>query len=160
MKKFAFQAIALLIVIFFGLALYTSKIPFVPFLPQTSTTGTVIIGASKFNVEIADTQEKRNKGLSDRENLASDSGMLFIFDKQDKYPFWMKGIKFPLDFIWIRGDLVVDFLQNIQPPIQNQSDQSLTIYTATMPIDKVLEVPAGTIDRLNIKIGDKIQVQK
>lgn len=160
MKKFAFQAIALLIIIFFGLALYASKIPSIPFLPQPTTTATVVIGEGKLNVEIADTQEKRNKGLSDRESLASDSGMLFIFPKQDKYPFWMKGLKYPLDFIWIKGEYVVDFLQNIRPPSLGQADQSLTIYTAKIPIDKVLEVPAGTIDRLNIKVGDKVQIIK
>ncbi len=152
--------VALMIIIFFGLALYTSKIPFVPFLPQPAATAIVVIGANKLNVEVADTQEKRNKGLSGRESLASDSGMLFTFPKQDKYPFWMKGLKFPLDFIWIKGEYVVDFLQNIQPPATNQSDQSLPIYASKEPIDKVLEVSAGTIERLNIKVGDKVQIIK
>lgn len=160
MKKFAFQSIALMILIFLGLAFYTSKIPFVPFLPQTTSKTVVVIGNGKINAEIADTQEKRNKGLSGRDNIASDSGMLFIFNKQDKYPFWMKGLNFSLDFIWIKGDFVVDFLQNVPKPLPNQTDQSLTIYASKMPIDKVLEVPAGTINLLDIKIGDKIKIEK
>ncbi len=88
--------------------------------------------------------------------MASDEGMLFVFPKLDKYPFWMKGLTYPLDFIWIRGDKIVDLLPNIQPPAPGQTDTSLPIYQSKEDIDKVLEVAAGTVQRLNIKVGDTI----
>lgn len=84
--------------------------------------------------------------------------MLFIFPKEDKYPFWMKGVSFPLDFIWIKGDQVVDLLENVSPPRVNQKDIDLPIYVPKESIDRILEVNAGTIARLNIKVGDTIKI--
>lgn len=162
MKKFAFQAVFLIIIIFGGLAIYTSQITNLPFIttPRSTKVEEVIINNVKINVEVADTQEKRSRGLSGRDTLASNSGMLFIFKTEDKYPFWMKGLSFPLDFIWIKNDTIVDLSSDVPPPIPNQTDQSLSIYSSKVPINKVLEVPAGTIVNLNIKVGDKIQVIK
>lgn len=160
MKKFVFQAIFLIIVIFLGLAIYSSKITNIPFIPvtQEEKKEVIIINNSRINVEVADNQEKRTLGLSGRDSLASNSGMLFVFPKEDKYPFWMKGLKFSLDFIWIRKSTVVDLLNNVPTPQPGQTDQSLPIYSSRVPVDSVLEVSGGTIERLNIKIGDKVQV--
>ena len=96
--------------------------------------------------------------MSGREKLASDEGMLFIFEEVDKYPFWMKGLNFPLDFIWINGDKVVDILPNISPPSPGQSDESLTIYQPRVEIEKVLEINGGTAEKLGIKIGDSVKL--
>lgn len=160
MKKFVIQSVFLIIVFFVALAVYTSKITTIPFvpIPQTVKTEALIINNNRINIEVADAQEKRNKGLSGRESLASDSGMLFVFPKEDKYTFWMKGVNFPIDFIWIKDDRVVDLLPKVPPAASNQDDQSLPRYSSKEPINKVLEVNAGTIERLNIKVGDKIQV--
>lgn len=169
MKKFTFQLIALLIVIF-GALYFGMKTQFSPtFTPNqpisgikslqiidaSSTQETVLVKV-KMNVEIANTKEKRSKGLGGRESLASDSGMLFIFEKSDKYQFWMKGLRFPLDFIWISGDRVVDILKNIAPPEKDQPDESLPRYAPVVTVDKVLEVNAGFVDTYNIRVGDKI----
>lgn len=158
MKKFAVQAIALLVLIFVGLALYTSKISLTPFLQTQLPAKDVIINGVTLKVEVAQTKEARNKGLGGRESLASDSGMLFVFEKADKYPFWMKGLKFPLDFIWIRNNIIVDFLENIQPPKSDQTDQSLTIYGPKVEVDMVLEASAGSVKRLNVKLGDTVKI--
>lgn len=156
MKKFVIQVILLLILTVVGIYLYKSsgQISSLPFIPQGPVTKQVQINGSKLNAEIADTQAKRAKGLSGRDNLASDSGMLFIFPEPSKHSFWMKGLSFPLDFVWIRGDKVVSILQNVPPPSPNQADSSLPIYQPKVEVDKVLEIGAGTIQRLNIKVGD------
>lgn len=157
MKKFLIQIVLLLVLIGGALIFFQSNSStLVPFLPQQTNSKEVTIGDNKIKVEIADTKEKRSKGLGGRESLASDSGMLFIFDKPDKYPFWMKGLKFPLDFIYIRDDRVVDLIPNVMPPAENQKDVDLPIYLPHQEVDKVLEVLGGTIDKLNIKIGDKV----
>lgn len=127
-----------------------------PFISQGPVTKQVQINGSKLNIEIADTQAKRAKGLGGRENLASDSGMLFVFPEPKKYSFWMKGLSFPLDFIWIRGEKIVSILQNVPPPAPNQPDSSLPVYQPNVEVDKVLEVNAGVIQRLNIKVGDTL----
>lgn len=161
MKKFLIQTILLLIVIAGALYLYQSKtsLPNLPFLPEAPVIKEIRINNATIKAEIADTQAKRNKGLGGRQPLASDEGMLFLFPKIDKYPFWMKGLSFPLDFIWIRGDKVIEILPNIQPPAPGQQDSSLPIYQSSEPVDKVLEVPGGTTERLNIKTGDTVNIR-
>jgi len=161
MKKFTIQAILLILVIGATLFFFSpvSKSPKIdlPFFPQKSVVSALEINGSKLKVEIADNESSRNKGLSNRESLATDEGMLFIFPKPDKYAFWMKGMKFPLDFIWIKDLAVVDLLSNIQPPKSGEKDESLPIYSSKAEFNKVLEVSTGTIGRLNIKVGDAIK---
>lgn len=128
-------------------------------LDATSTPETKLIKA-QLAIEVADSKEKRVKGLGGRESLASESGMLFIFEGTDKYKFWMKGMKIPLDFIWINNDRVVDLLTDVNPPKKNQSDETLPLFAPTVVIDKVLEVNAGYIKSHDIRVGDKIEFVK
>lgn len=160
MKKFIVQAILLLVIIGTSLLIFQQsiKLPALPFMPGGTAIQQLEINGAKIKVEVADTQAKRSRGLGGRESLASDEGMLFNFPKEDKYPFWMKGLTFPLDFVWIRGETVVDITENVQPPTPGQTDQSLPIYQSKEAIDKVLEVNAGSVQRLNIKVGDKIRI--
>lgn len=161
MKKFIIQFVLLIAVIGIATFLFKQKpdITNLPFLPERPAVKELQINDVKLKVELADSQAKRSKGLGGRESLASGEGMLFIFPKLDKYPFWMKGLSFPLDFVWIRGEKIVDLLQNIQPPTPRQTDESLTIYQSKEDVDKVLEVTGGTAQRLNIKVGDTIKLE-
>ncbi len=62
-------------------------------------------------------------------------------------------MNFPLDFVWINGNRIVDLTQNVPKPVDaNTSD--LPTYTTQSPADKVLEINAGMIAKDNIKIGD------
>lgn len=159
MKKFAIQVILLLILTGVGLYFYktSGQISSLPFMPKGPVLNQVQINGVNLNVEIADTQDKRAKGLGGRASLASDSGMLFVFTEPSKYSFWMKGLSFPLDFIWIRGDKVVSILQNVSPPVPGQQDSSLPLFQPSVEVDKVLEVNAGVIARLDIKVGDTLK---
>jgi len=159
-KKFAIQSVLLLIVVAMGLFFYSGGLSntTVPFLPQSSSAREVSINNAKIKVELANTQDKRSKGLGGRQAIATDEGMLFIFDRADKYPFWMKNLNFALDFIWINGEKVVEVTENVPPPTPGAADSSLTIFSAASPIDKVLEVSAGTVNRLSIKVGDSAKL--
>ncbi|MCX8009506.1 MAG: DUF192 domain-containing protein, partial [Patescibacteria group bacterium] len=86
-------------------------------------------------MELFDTQEKRTRGLSGRDFLPENKGMLFIFEKPDYYTFWMKEMKFPLDFIWIRGDEIVEITENVKP----EDYQPPKFFTSKEKVDKVLE---------------------
>lgn len=103
-------------------------------------------------VEIVNTQAKMEKGLSGRSFLPEKQGMLFIFEKPDFYGFWMKGMEFGLDFIWILGDEVVEITENIKPE-DFPPPKSLI---PTQKVDKVLEVNDGFAAKFKIKVGDKI----
>ncbi len=158
MKKFLIQAVALLLLIIGAIFFYKGGELNLPFTPHSIKTYQLQINENILKVEVADTQEKRSKGLGSREKLASDEGMLFVFERLDKYPFWMKGLSFPLDFVWISNFEVVDILQNVAPPAVGVPDKSLTIYQPKVAVDKVLEINAGVIQRLNIKVGDTIRL--
>lgn len=164
MKKFVIQIILLIGVIGFSLVFFnpTSQSPKLdlPFLPQPAVIKQLQINDAKFKVEIADTQAKRSQGLGGRNPLKEDEGMLFIFPNPVKTPFWMKGLTFPLDFIFIKDDKVIDIIKNAPPPALGQVDESLPIYQPKTEVDKVLEVNAGTVERLGIKVGDNIKISE
>jgi uncharacterized membrane protein (UPF0127 family) len=137
------------------------------FTLSTTSKKTIKIGETSLQVENADTSDKRIKGLSDRKDLDKDSGMLFIFGTAgDESPqnvtpaFWMKGMLFPLDIIWINDGKVVRIDKNIPAPSPNTPDSKLKTYTAGQPIDYVLEVNAGFTDQNNLKIGDGVDILK
>ncbi len=111
------------------------------------------IGNNKFEVEIADNVILQARGLSGRESLPENKGMLFIFDRLAIQNFWMAGMKFPLDIIWIRGDKVAGFAENVPPAAGIPK-----IYPSSEPVDKVLEVNAGLVGKLKIKTGDRISL--
>lgn len=108
-----------------------------------------------FNVELAVTPKEKERGLGYRDSLKPDSGMLFVYDHAEQYGFWMKGMRFPLDFIWINGLVVADLTPNVAPPTNGMPLISLQ---PKFPVDKVLEVNAGTIERFGIEIGDLVKI--
>ena len=112
----------------------------------------VRIGEHIFNVEIADDTAERARGLSGRVVLAEDSAMLFLFELPSVQNFWMKGMNFPLDIIWIKGDTIIGFAENVPP----DNSQMPSIYSSPEAVDKVLEINAGLVKKLGIKIGDTI----
>jgi uncharacterized membrane protein (UPF0127 family)/peptidoglycan/LPS O-acetylase OafA/YrhL len=107
------------------------------------------IGDKIIVIEMAKTDSARQKGLSGRDNLDKDSGMLFVFDKPDRYAFWMRDMRFGLDFIWLKDHKVVYLSTNVFPPS--------TLYPP-MPVDHVLEVNAGFVQQNHIEVGDKIEL--
>ncbi len=104
----------------------------------------------KFAVEVADTPAKRIQGLSGRDGLGVNEGMLFTFDEPGAHGFWMKDMKFPIDIIWISNSEVIYVLNNLNP------DSYPTIFSPPKPVNQVLEVKAGTALRLNVVEGDKV----
>ena len=110
------------------------------------------INETEFFVEIADTPEERAKGLSGRQSLPEDQGMLFLFNEADFYSFWMKDTLIPLDFIWIKDGEVVEATQNVEP----REYQPPQVLTPKEKINAVLEVNAGFVEKFDIKVRDKI----
>jgi len=117
-------------------------------------TAKVEIRGVTFNVEIADSLLQQTQGLADRVGLSPNSGMLFVFDGPAIRKFWMKDMKFPIDIIWIANDKVVDIVANAQP----EGGPEFTIYTSPQPVDKVLEINAGTAANIGIQVGDLIKI--
>ncbi|MFH1441384.1 MAG: DUF192 domain-containing protein [Candidatus Omnitrophota bacterium] len=113
----------------------------------------VCINKVCIGVELADTPEKRQLGLMFRKRLDVNKGMLFIFEQEGAYSFWMKNMNFSLDLIWIgQDDKVVDVRCNILPC--NDLCESIIV---EKPAKYVLEVNAGFVRKNSIKQGDKIK---
>jgi len=114
---------------------------------------TLRIKGCRVKIELADTQEKKLAGLMFRENLPENSGMLFIFDEEAIYGFWMKNMRIALDMIWIDGNKrIVDITKNALPC---QADcPSIQPKRAAK---YVLEVNSGFTDAHNIFVDDKVE---
>lgn len=103
-----------------------------------------------FNVELAVTPAQRAYGLMYRMSLAPDAGMLFLFDREAPRAFWMKNTYLPLDIIFLDGKgRIVSIARNTTP-------LSETPIRSGAPAMGVLEVNAGTADRLGLADGDRV----
>ncbi len=120
-----------------------------------SHQGTILvkIKSAVLETELADTPEKRQRGLSGHAPLAENQAMLFIFEKPDFYSFWMKDMAFPIDIIWLDGGFsVVGLAQNISPKSFPKT------FLPDSPAMYVLEIQAGLADKLGLVIGDKAEL--
>jgi len=154
-------AITALIIAFLGLIVKKYQ----PTTPTPTTKNRVEeqkpkvkINNTEIEVEIADTPEKRTKGLSGRDSLDQNKGMLFVFPKGSNATFWMKDMKFDLDIFWIRDAKVVKIDKNTKAQKAGTPDDKLTLYHSEGPIDYVLEVNSGFADKNSIKVGDKVEL--
>ena len=111
------------------------------------------VGQAEIKIEIADTDEEKSRGLAGRDSLAADAGMMFVFDQPGQYGFWMKGMRFDLDFVWIRQGKVVEVSESV-----SVKDQA-RVYQAKEPIDNMIEVNAGWVKKNGVKVGDEVVVR-
>lgn len=112
------------------------------------------VGSSVLHVETVRTNEALMKGLGGRDVLGSD-GMLFILPVRDIPHFWMKDMRFGLDFVWVDAGKVVALTPHV-PPQSGLSDSQLVIYSPQIPVSYVLEIPLGDIEKRGIHIGDVV----
>lgn len=124
---------------------------------SSSKNAIVLVGSREFDVEVADTMMSRLRGLSSRTNLAEGHGMFFIFSTATRYGFWMRGMKFSIDIVWIRGNKVVGVEKNAPPPDPGTSVLSLKLYYPPEPVDRVLELNAGDFERYGLQVGDEVK---
>ena len=121
-------------------------------------TPTVEIDDVEFEVEVADTPALRQRGLTGRTYLEERGGMLFIPDEPYVGDFWMKGMLFPLDFIWIGRDCqVADIHVYAGIPERGTPDDLIQRYYSYPRASYTLEVNAGEVDRFGIRVGDKVE---
>jgi uncharacterized protein len=115
----------------------------------------VLIGTKEITVSIAQTKEEQARGLSGRESLNRDEGMLFLFPKKDRYAFWMPDMNFPIDIIWIDHDHVV----GVDEHATNVFDSKNSIYYyPPQPVATVLEVVDGFVSENHIIIGTPVSL--
>jgi uncharacterized membrane protein (UPF0127 family) len=114
----------------------------------------VKVGSERLQLERVSTPEAREKGLSGRNSLPKDQGMLFVFAAPSQYCLWMKDMKFNIDIIWLDpAKKVIKIEENVAP----------STYPNTFCPDKdaqyVIEVNAGVAKTTGIKLGAQLNVQ-
>lgn len=121
-------------------------------VPAAAAPSRLSVAGHPFLVEVADTRFKQIKGLSGRPLLAADHGMLFPFD-EGIHAMWMPNMKFAIDLLWIRDGRIVE-IATLNPPTPARPIPET--YTPLQMSDRVLEIPAGTVKRLGIEVGDEV----
>jgi len=106
-----------------------------------------------FEAEIADTPQHKSQGLMQRPLMDADRGMLFDNGVEREMFMWMKNTILTLDMIFITKDGTVARIAKNTVPF------SETIIPSGQPVKGVLEVIAGTADRIGLKPGDKVKHQ-
>ncbi len=119
----------------------------------------ILIGSTTYTVSVADTEARREQGLSGTKSLLPHTGMLFVFENSGKYGFWMKEMQYPIDIVWVNVNdqgvgSIVDIEQNVQPETYPK------IFTNVNIANAVIEVTAGEMAKQNIKVGDTVYLGK
>lgn len=134
------RVILIVFVIFFILVLLT-----VLFIPKTKNE--VCFKEKCFSVEVADTPGEQERGLMDRTYLAPEKGMLFAFEKEGNYSFWMKNTLINLDIIWMNENKEIVYVAKNQTPCINLECPWIN---PTEQGKYVLEINAGESNELDI----------
>jgi uncharacterized membrane protein (UPF0127 family) len=112
-------------------------------------TRTITLEGRAIRVAVADSDALRAQGLSGTSHLQEDEGMLFVFEEDGIYPFWMKDMRYSIDILWLDATgRVVHLEKSLSPDSYPQS------FTPHSPARYVLEVRAGFADQHDIQIGD------
>lgn len=114
---------------------------------------TIVSGGKRhlFQIEMAISAEQMAQGLMFRRQMAPDAGMLFLHREERELSMWMKNTFIPLDMVFIAAD------GRITRIAQRTVPQSLTTISSDGPAMAVLELNAGTAERLGIKPGDRVE---
>ena len=112
---------------------------------------TAQIGNESFKLELADTDAKRVKGLSERDSIGQNEGMLFDFKQDGNWKIWMVQMRFPIDIAWLDADKqIIHIKPNAKP-----ADYPET-YKAPSLSRYVIEINSGEFERLGVTVGDYI----
>ncbi len=125
-----------------------------PTVTAPSNGSTAKINGKTISLLIADTEDSRELGLGGRASLGENEAMLFVFETADRYEFWMKDMKIPIDIIWLDSNFkIVHIESNVSPdtyPEETFAPEENSLY--------VLETNALFAQKNNLKIGDAVEI--
>lgn len=146
--KYLFRKNFLLFIVILQAALVSckddSRLPTMELMIQRGDGSEVAVVA-----EIADTQETRNRGFMEREQIPDGTGMLFVFERDQILSFWMKNTPHPLSIAYIDSTGKIRDIYHMTP-------FSMANWTSTVSVRYALEVPQGWFEKERITVGDKV----
>jgi len=119
--------------------------------PKGNPVKQVRVGGAVVQAEVVQSPDKVAQGLAGRRALDEGRGMLFLMPERKRQVFWMQGMRFPLDIIWVDQGRIIGLERNVPPGEEH-------IVTSPEPAAQVLEVPAGFSERRALKPGDKVTI--
>ena len=142
-KKSIFIVVILLVIALLCLAIFFAK--------TNNNIAKVQIGDANYSLELVNTDATRQQGLSGKPNLEPNTGMLFDFKQNGYWQIWMKEMNFAIDILWLNNQKQVVGVKTEALP-QNYPES----YGAEQQSQYVIELPAGSVNERNIKIGDTL----
>ncbi len=108
-------------------------------------------GTHALQVEIANDDATRERGLMYRRFMPADQGMLFEFDRDGPVSFWMKNTYIPLDMIFIsRFGIVTNIVADTEP-------LSERVIPSGPACAAVLELNGGAAAAMGLRVGDRVR---
>jgi uncharacterized protein len=120
-------------------------------------TAEITVGGVPLTVELAYLPADTSLGLSYREGLAPGTGMLFLFEEPAPRSFWMRGMQFCIDIVWIENGVIQGAAESVCPEPAGATGADLTSYVSPVPVTYVLEVPAGWLDAYGLGAGTPVE---
>lgn len=109
-------------------------------------------GNKNLDFEKVISHEAKTKGLSGRQSLKENQGMVFIYEQPGKLCFWMKDMKFAIDMVWLNSAKVVqEIRENVSPDTYPQN------FCPEQPAQYVVEVVAGLAKKAKVTTGSQLQ---
>ena len=114
-----------------------------------------LVANQVIELEVASTPQQQAVGLMYRTDLPANRGMLFLFHPPQTVNFWMKNVPIQLDILFLK-DGVVKAIATNSPPCKTNPCPT---YSSGIPVNQVLELRGGQVERLGLKIGSRITIQ-
>src|SRR6185312_7755285 len=108
-------------------------------------------GVHHYEVEIADDNASRERGLMYRHEMAANHGMLFEFPTRAPVTFWMKNTYLPLDMVFIDADGAVRGVYEHAKPLSEK------LISSGVAVVAVLELNADQAFAIHLKSGDRVR---
>jgi uncharacterized membrane protein (UPF0127 family) len=112
----------------------------------------VEINGKKLKLIVAKKPDTMVKGLSWIKKIPFD-GMIFFFGESIEISFWMRGMNFPIDIVWVSNNIIIGVTENAKPE-PGVPEKALKLYPSPGKVDMVIELSAGRAKQLNIKEGN------
>jgi uncharacterized membrane protein (UPF0127 family) len=122
--------------------------------------GTIKVDNVVLDVQIAETDAQKTRGLMFQNQLPDNQGMIFVFSQEQIVPIWMLNMQFPLDIIWFDSNGNLVYIEKDVPPCKSALETATcTVQNADGKKAKyVLEVTAGFADKFHITKDSKLEI--
>ncbi len=126
--------------------------------PEPRATAEITVGDTPISVEVALEPDQQSLGLGYRNGLEPGTGMLFVFPDAQPRTFWMKGMRFCIDIVWIEGGQITGAAESVCPDPEGTEDEDRERFPSEDPVTYVLEVPAGWLAENGYGEGTEVQI--